>query len=255
MTWLADLLALPQGTALLVVATCLLAGAVRGFAGFGLSALAMAALAPLIPPVQLIPVFWFLEMTGSLMLMKGGWAEAERATAVTLVVASGIGLPLGLLVSLAVDPVLSKTLALGVLVILALTQLARLRLPVLATRPGTAATGLGAGAITGIAGAGGMLIALYALVRDLPARTMRGTLNVYMLGAGLLGLATHLLLGTMDRLALVRGGVLIPIVALGVLAGRALFTPRWERVYRPACLVLLLGLAATGLIRLATEPS
>jgi uncharacterized membrane protein YfcA len=120
----------------------------------------------------------------------------------------------------------------------------------LATRQGTITAGAAAGIITGIAGAGGMFIALFALARDLPARAMRGSLNIYLLGAGVIGLVTHLVIGTMDATALARAIVLIPAVVLGVLLGRAAFIPRWERYYRPACLVLLLGLASAGLIRL-----
>jgi uncharacterized membrane protein YfcA len=245
------LLSLPPGLAIFAALACFLAGAVRGFAGFGLSAMAMAMLAAFIPPIQLIPAFWFLEMSASLILMRGGWADADRPTALTLILASSLGLPLGLLVSLALDPVVSKTAALLLLITLALMQLSRLRLPVLATRPGTAATGLSAGIITGIAGAGGMLIALYALARDIPARRMRGTLNIYMLGAGLIGLATHLVIGTMTPETATRGLALILPTLAGVFVGQALFTPRWERWYRPACLLLLAGLATSGLLRLA----
>ncbi|MBM2577984.1 sulfite exporter TauE/SafE family protein [Jannaschia sp. Os4] len=250
---MADLLALPPATAWLAVAVCFAAGAIRGFAGFGLSALAMAALATLVPPVELIPVFWFLEMSASLLLMKGGWQDADRTAAATLVVASGIGLPLGLLVSLSIDATVSKTIALSLLIALAVAQLARLRLPVLATRAGTGAAGFGAGIITGLAGAGGLFIALYAMVRDLPARTMRGTLNIYMLGAGAVGIVTHLAVGTMTGTAATRGLILVVPTLAGVVLGRALFTPRFERYYKPACLTLLIGLAGAGLARLAWE--
>lgn len=245
-----DLLAFPPELAVFAALACFLAGAVRGFAGFGLSALAMAMLAAVIPPIQLIPVFWLLEMSASLVLMKGGWTDADRPTALTLIAASGLGLPVGLVVSLALEPVVSKTAALCLLIALALAQLSRLRLPVLATRSGTVATGFSAGLITGIAGAGGMLIALYALARDIPARRMRGTLNIYMLGAGLVGLITHLLIGTMTPEATGRGIALIVPTLVGVFVGKALFTPRWERWYRPTCLVLLIGLALSGLLRL-----
>ncbi|MBJ6372286.1 TSUP family transporter [Sedimentitalea arenosa] len=248
---MSDLLALPPGLAAFAVLACFLAGAVRGFAGFGLSALAMAMLAAFVPPIQLIPSFWFLEMAASLVLMRGGWADADRRTALTLMIGAGLGLPLGLAVSLSLDPVVSKTAALVLLIVLALMQVSRLRLPALATRTGTAATGLSAGIITGIAGAGGMLIALYALARDIPARRMRGTLNIYLLGGGVLGLLVHLLVGTMTSEAATRGLVLVAPTLAGVFVGKALFTPRWERWYRPACLLLLIGLATSGLLRLA----
>ena len=110
-----------------------------------------------------------------------------------------------------------------------------------------------AGFITGISGAGGMFLALYALARELPARTMRGTLNIYLLGAGVLGLASHLIVGTINVQSTTRGLILIVPTLIGVAIGRALFTPRWERLYKPICLTLLIGLAAAGLVRLALE--
>ncbi|MEL6585124.1 MAG: TSUP family transporter [Pseudomonadota bacterium] len=255
---MSDLLAtlgVTPGLALFACAACFAAGAIRGFAGFGLSALAMALLASVVPPVQLIPVFWFLEFSSSLLLMKGGWADADRSIAVALGLTSAIGLPLGLLLSLSIPAGLSKTVALTVLIVLAIAQLSKLRLPALATKPGLWGTGLGAGIVTGVSGAGGMVIALYALARQLPARTMRGTLNIYLLGAGLLGLATHLIVGTMTGTAIARGLVLILPTLAGVYAGRALFIPKYERFYKPACLTLLIGLAFASLARLALETS
>ncbi len=247
---MSDLLALSPALAVYAALACFVAGAVRGFAGFGLSAMVLAMLAVFIPPIELIPVFWFLEMSASLVLMKGGWADADRQTAFILICAAGLGLPLGLLLSLSLDPVVSKTTALTVLILLAVAQLARVRLRFLATLPGTAAAGVSAGIVTGVSGAGGMLIALYALARDIPARRMRGTLNIYLLGSGIVGLITHLLIGTMTSIAATRGLFLIVPVLLGVFAGQALFTPRWERYYRPFCLTLLIGLASVGLLRL-----
>lgn len=250
---IADLLALPPAVAWLAVAACVVAGAIRGFAGFGLSALAMAMLAAFIPPVQLIPVFWFLEMSASLMLMRGGWADADRPAALLLILGAGMGLPIGLTISFAIDAEVSKAVALGLLIALAVAQLARLRVPALATRPGTLGTGVGAGIVTGLSGAGGMLVALYAMARDLPARTMRGTLNIMLLGAGAFGLVTFLVSGAMTAQAATRGAVLIVPTLVGVALGRALFTPRWEPYYKPVCLTLLIGLAAAGLARLALE--
>lgn len=250
---MSDLLHLPPGLAWLAIAACFGAGMIRGFAGFGLSAMAMAILASFIPPIQLIPAFWFLEMAASLILMKGGWADADRRTAITLVLGAGAALPLGLWFSLSIDPVVSQQIALTLLVALALGQLTRARLAFLATLPGTVGTGLAAGLITGLAGAGGMFIALYTLARNLPARQMRGTLNIYLLGGGILGLTVHLFMGTINTETATRGMVLIVPTLFGVFAGKALFNPRWEHLYKPVCLTLLIGLAVIGLIRLVLQ--
>ncbi|MEM9585082.1 MAG: sulfite exporter TauE/SafE family protein [Pseudomonadota bacterium] len=249
MNLLADLTNLTQAEVLMLSAIVFVAAMVRGFSGFGLSAVVMASALFILPPLALIPMLWFLEMAGSLAMFKGGIADADRPTAKGLIIGSAFGLPIGLLINMQLATNTSKALALSILIVLAISQLAKVKLPSLATRLGTYGTGLGAGIITGFAGAGGMLIALYTLARDLPARTIRGTLSIYLLGAGILGLITHLAIGTMDQTAIARGLFFIIPTLLGLYAGRALFIPRLERYYKPFCLTLLLGLASLGLIR------
>ncbi|MEM7488233.1 MAG: TSUP family transporter [Pseudomonadota bacterium] len=246
-----DLLALPVGTAWLAVVTVVFAGAVRGFAGFGLSAIIMAALAPVVPPIDLIPVCWALEMVAATILTRGGYAEADRPAALTLTLTAFIGLPAGLAITRQLDPTGSGVLALLLILALCAAILLGLRIPWLATRAGTAAAGTGAGVAAGLAGVGGLAVALYALVRDLPPRAMRGTLILYVLGGGLAAFLVFLATGVLTAEAIRRAGILAIPALLGTFLGRALFTPRWERFYKPFCLTLLIGLSALGLIRLA----
>lgn len=251
MEMLARLTDLSQTELLLVAGICFMAGLVRGFSGFGLSAVVMAGAVLILPPVQLLPVLWFLEMASSLIMMKGGFADADLGVSKGLIIGAGIGLPVGLLLTISLPVEASKIFALCLLIALALTQLAKIRMPFLATTPGLYGSGLGAGMITGISGAGGMFIALYSLARQLPARVMRGTLSIYLLGAGILGLASHVAIGTLDLTAAYRGAALVPPTLAGIVAGRALFVPRFEPLYKPVCLSLMIGLASIGLIRTA----
>lgn len=249
MNQLAALTNLTPANLAALAAIVFVASMVRGFSGFGLSAVVMAGAVFILPPLALIPMLWFLEMAGSLAMFKGGLDDADMPTAKGLVIGSAAGLPAGLLLTMQLPVETSRIVALSVLIVLAASQLARLRLSFLATRTGTYGTGLCAGVITGLAGAGGMFIALYTLARSLPARTMRGTLSIYLLGAGLLGLATHLIIGTMDQTAIARGLIFVVPTLAGLYAGRALFVPRLEPIYKPFCLTLLLGLASLGLAR------
>ena len=79
-------LALPPDHLALLGLICFLAGVVRGFSGFALSAMVMASGALILPPVQLIPVCWWLEMTASLFMMRGVWREANRKVALGLAI-------------------------------------------------------------------------------------------------------------------------------------------------------------------------
>jgi len=235
----------------LLAAIAFVAGLVRGFSGFALSAMVMASAVLILPPVQLIPVCWVLEMTASALMLRGGWADADRAVTFGLVGGAALGVPMGLALTTSIDVATSTLVALVVILVLAATQLARLRMPFLATRPGLYGSGLLSGIATGLAGVGGMVVAVYVLASNSPARQMRGSLVLYLLASSVITLFMLLGFGLMTGTALARGLALALPVALGVVGGKLLFTPRFEPFYRSFCLSLLIGLATLGLIRTA----
>ena len=81
MNLLADLTNLTQLEVLLLSGIVFVAAMVRGFSGFGLSAVVMAMAVFILPPLALIPMLWFLEMAGSVAMFKGGLADADRGGA------------------------------------------------------------------------------------------------------------------------------------------------------------------------------
>lgn len=227
-----------------------LAGMVRGFSGFALSALVMAAAVFVLPPVALLPILWFLEMSASLIMARGGWRDANRRIAVLLVLGAWIGWPIGLSLTTGLPVDQSKLVALLVILALAVLQLARVRIPGLASQPGTLIAGTVSGVVSGLAHVGGMVVALYVLALGDAARSMRGTLVLYLFLSALGSALYQLGFGVMDSTGIIRGLVFVPTTLLGVWIGTKFFSPRWERYYRPFCLGLLIVLALNGVARL-----
>lgn len=227
----------------------LLAGIVRGFSGFALSAVVMAAAVLVLPPVALIPICWWLEMVASALMFKGGWQEADRSIVFGLVAGSTIGVPFGLWLTTSISVDQSKLIVLVIIVALAAIQLAKIRIPFLATKAGLYGAGLLAGVVTGLAHVGGMMIALYVLSQDAPAAKMRAALVLFLLFSALTSLTTFLWFGIMNNTSIARGLVLAVPAAFGVIVGQKLFTPRLAPYYRPFCLTLLCALAGAALIR------
>lgn len=228
------------------------AGLVRGFSGFALSALVMATAVLILPPIELIPMLWWLEMAASVLMLKGGFADADRPTAYGLVIGSALGWPIGLYLTTTLPVATSKTVALVIIVALAATQLAKIRLTFLATKPGLYGTGIVAGIVSGLAHVGGMVVALYVLASDAPARSMRGSLVLYLFLGSLTSMVMLLAFGVMDFSGITRGLFFAAPVLAGVFLGQRLFTERLAPYYRPFCLTLLLGLAGTSLVRSLT---
>ena len=226
-----------------------MAGIVRGLSGFALSAMIMATAVIILPPIELIPMLWWLEMSASILMLKGGWADADRGTTIGLVVGSTLGWPLGLWLTLSLPVETSKVVALTVIIALAVSQLAQLKMAFLATRPGLYGAGILAGVVSGLAHVGGMVVALYVLSSDAPAKQMRGSLVLFLFLGSITSMITLLAFGVMDFSGVARGLVFAVPTLLGVYLGQKLFTPALARYYRPFCLALLCALAGAGLIR------
>ncbi|WP_417432703.1 TSUP family transporter [Hoeflea sp.] len=232
----------------IVLAVVLIAGLIRGFAGFGLSAVVMAGVAILIPPVELIPMCYLLEGAASLAMFRGGMAHANMKIVWGLVICSAIGMPIGLLATTNIDVALSKKLALGLILALTLAQFFRLRPKFLTTPKGLYASGLTAGIATGLASVGGMVIALYVLASDTQPKQMRASLVMFLCISMVTSLVWLVAYDVMTTQAVWRGVLMSPVVLLGVFAGIWLFRPAYEHLYKNACLLLLTLLSATGLI-------
>lgn len=236
-----------QGIAL--AAICFAAGLVRGFTGFALSAFGLALAVLIIPPVELIPVMWWLELAASLVMLRHGWGGADVRAAATLVLGAVFGLFIGLGLTTSIDPAISQQVALVVLISLAVLQLTGTRIPQLGSRAGTIITGVVAGIVTGLAGIGGMVVALYILARNDEPAVMRATLVAFLFLGSLTSFGMHLWFETMDTTATLRGLAFVLPCVIGVLIGQRLFTPRLQPYYRPTCLTLLIGLGAVSLVR------
>lgn len=234
---------------LLLCVIAAIAGLVRGFTGFALSAVAMALAVSILPPVELIPVLWWIELGASLMLMSGNVKDADWKMTAILVSGSAIGLFLGLSLTTSIDPKTSRIVALVILIIVTALQLIKIRLSMLTTTPGQLLTGVVAGMVTGLAGIGGMVIALFILSQNAKPSVMRSSMIAFLLLTSVFSFAQHMLFGIMDKAAVLRGLALLPPCLIGVWLGAKLFMPKHEHLYRPVCLSLLIGVGLLSLFR------
>lgn len=233
-----------------VMTAALVAGLARGFAGFGLSAVVMASAAVAIPPVELIPVCFVLEVAASLAMFRGGLRHADMHIVWVLVIGSAIGMPIGLLATTNIDADLSKSVALALILALTLAQFFRLAPRFLASREGLYASGLTAGIATGLASVGGMVIALYILASQVEPRRMRASLVMFLAISMVSSLIYLFAYDMMTKEAAWRGALLTPLALAGVGLGSLLFRPAYEHLYKTACLALLSLLSVAGLLRL-----
>jgi uncharacterized membrane protein YfcA len=238
----------------------LAAGVVRGFAGFGFSALSVAGLALLVSPAQVVPAIFILEVLASLTLLRGIRADIDWPWLGSLVLGNVLFIPLGILV-LAWLPETQLRLAIGVLMLLAAGM--QLRGRGLALQP-TKAVRLAVGAVSGfangIAAIGGIAVAVLLSTTQLAPAALRATLialflvtDVYALAwAGLVshGDASVELLGART---LAWAGWLAPAMLVGIAIGKRSFVAVSPARFRRRVLELLVVVAALGIARAAVD--
>lgn len=244
-----EFIQLPLSTFYIGVIAAFLAGLVRGFTGFGLSAVMMAGVVSLVPPIQLIPVTYFLEAAASLFLVRKGIENADMKIVWGLSLFAIIGWPIGLYLTVTVDADVSKVAALLLILGLTLLQLFQMKAPFLGRPSGVYASGLLAGIASGIASVGGMVIALFVLARDAPPKEMRGSLIMYLCIGLFSSMIIMLIYQVMSWLALQRALVFAGPMLIGLFFGSMLFRPSMVPFYKRLCLSFLIVLCLAGILR------
>lgn len=247
---LQTLLQLSSETLAISSVALLAAGMVRGFSGFGLSALLMAAISLRIPPIQLIPVCFLLEAIASMVMLRGRMAKGNTRLVIGLVAGYAVGIPLGLATTHSIEPETSRLIAFLLILVLALLQMFKISPTFLSHRWGVYVAGFIAGVATGLASVGGMVIALYVLTLHAKPSEIRSALVLFFFASMLVTGFWMISTGTMNTLAFTRGLAFAPIMIVGVLLGTWLFRPSLEPFYKRFCLLLLISLATVGLGRL-----
>jgi uncharacterized protein len=246
-------LALPWLPAAWLVA--LGAGVVRGFSGFGFSALTVAGLALFVPPASVVPAVLALEVLASVSLMKSALHDADRRWLAWLLAGNAVFIPVGLAL-LAWLPETTMRLLVGVALlasVLGLLLAGERSWP--ATPALRAATGVASGLLNGITASGGVVAALLMTAARVPAVALRGTMISFLLFAGAYALAWAAVMPTAGGSGLLGLhtlqwiAVLGPAMLVGIWLGRRSFARASAAVYRRFVLWLLVMVSTLGMLR------
>jgi uncharacterized membrane protein YfcA len=250
-------LTLPMPAGLLLASLCVVfaAGIVRGFAGFGFSALCVAGLSLFMPPAQVVPPIFVLEVLASLTLLRGAWKHVDWSWLGWLVAGNVLCIPLGVAL-LAYLPDTPLRLLVGALLLLAAALLrSGWSLALQPTAGMRLATGLVSGLVNGVAAIGGIAVAVLLSATTLAPAVMRATLILLFLFTDLYALAWAALLpseGGQDLLGahtLQLVWWLAPAMLAGIWVGQRAFVGVSPEAFRRRVLDLLMLIACLGVLR------
>jgi uncharacterized membrane protein YfcA len=207
-----------------ILAICFVATLTRSTFGFGESLVAVPLLALVIPIDVAVPLSVLMSILIALIVVVQDHEHIHFASAKWLIAFALLGIPIGLLILLGLDPYAVK-IALGGLVvaysIYALVGQKRLHLEH-DSRLWLLGCGFLSGVLGGAYGLNGPPLVVYGNLRRWEPQQFRATLQAYFLPASLLGAVGYATNGLVDITVLRDFAWCLPVIVPAVLLGRSL---------------------------------
>ncbi len=231
-----------------MVAAVLVSGFVRGYSGFGFSAMIIAASGVVANPLNFVAVVVILETVMSLQAWQGAGPAVDWRRVRLLLGGAAIGLPLGLWALTGISEDAARVAIASYVLAMCGVLLAGFTLQ--EERRG--GENLVAGVISGLAnapGMGGLPVAAFFAAQPMPAAAFRATLIAYFPLLDLYSAPLYWLAGLVTWDTLGASLLLLPPTLLGNWLGGRHFFGTDPRSFRRFAILLLAGLAAMGLVR------
>lgn len=227
------------------------AAVIRGYSGFGASAIMVTSMTLVLPPAGVVPIAMLLEIIASLGLLKQIWKDVPWRSLGWLLAGAVLGMPAGfaLLASLPAD---DMRVIISLLVLSASLLIWRgFRLSGQPKAGHTFGAGIVSGIANGTAAVGGLPVVLFFLSTTASAAMSRSTLIVYFMLGDAYGSGVAYLNGLVTLEVLQRTALFCIPLFLGVWIGNRHFLSTSPESFRRFTLILLIVLSVAGLLRAA----
>jgi uncharacterized membrane protein YfcA len=229
------------------VAAALVAGAVRGFSGFGSALVLSPSLAALYGARVAVPVALLLEFALSGPFVPPAARLVDWRRTATLCVAAGAMVPVGAYLLTVVDGVSLRWVICGLVFVAVAIIGFGWRYHGRPHPAATAATGALSGLLGGATGLTGPPVIFYELAGSAPIERMRASFIIFFAWVDVVALVSFALNGTLgSRPLLISLALVAPYLAAAGLGAR-LFGRASEAFYRRLALVILAGVAIVSL--------
>ncbi len=233
--------------ALYMGAVFLLAAFVRGYSGFGFSALVVSASALVTNPLYFVAVVMFCEFGLTFQQWRGISRDVRWPLVWVLLAGAVIGLPLGLTVITAV-PVDTVRAVVAVYVLAMCAVLLRGWVLPPQSLPATGAVGVFAGAANAV-GMAGLPVASFFTAQSMPANAFRATLIAYFAILDIFSAPLMWWHGMVTWDTIYAAALSTPIIVFGVWVGGRQFLRVAPSDFRRFAIGLLAVLSLIGLAK------
>jgi len=221
---------------------------IRGYSGFGFSALVVSGSALITNPLYMVPVVMMLEIAATIGQARSTWRDVDRRMLLLMVAGALVTMPLSVSILSRLD---IDTIRLVFSTFILAMSIALFAGWSLKKRVGAAGM-FGAGLTSGIANAaavGGLPIALFLAAQSIPARIFRATIMFYLCAIDLFALPMMAMAGIAGTESIIAAALSLPILFAGLWLGSRRFLHAEPSDFRRMTIILLAVMAVLGLIK------
>ena len=209
-----------------------LAGIVRGFAGFGSAMVYLPFAGQVLAPFEAITTLVAMELIAPLIHVRRAMQDGHPGDVMRLTIGAVLAVPVGVLVLSLVDPDIFRWAVSIIAILLVTILIAGMRYRGELTKRMIYGTGVAGGFLAGSAGLPGPPIILLYMSSTLPAAAVRANNTLYLITVDVVMVVTLFFKGVLTLSASIIGGVMILPYLLGNWLGALLFRPGAEVLYR-----------------------
>jgi uncharacterized membrane protein YfcA len=236
----------------ILVLVVFLAAVIRGYAGFGFTAIAVVGLNLFLLPQQSIPVVLGLDLLCSAPLMRQAARQAEMPTFKLLTLGSFVGIPFGLALLLFVPSEYLKLIICTAILIFSALLIMNVRFRHTDKALSKLIFGMLAGIGTSGASVGGPVVVFYMLSSSLNVLTQRATLIMFFIVSELIAIAALFSGGLIDLEIVKLVFILLIPTLIAVRCGQYLFNrypPKSLKHFALPVMVMVSLLGISAVIR------
>ena len=233
-----------------VILIVFIASIIRGFNGFGFSAICISSFSFILPAIEIIPIILALEVVVSIFMVPYIWKKIDWKFVFKILLGIVIGSPIGLYLLKYLNPQTTHLSVCLLIIFFSILLMKGLSNQKINNNYGKIFTGIVSGALNGLTTLGGMPVALFLLITSIQPAVIRGSLAALFFLTDIYAFVLSFFLGIVDMTTIYRIILLIAILPLGVFIGNKFFVKSKEETYRKVVFYFLIIISITGVLRI-----
>ena len=236
-----------------VIFIVFIASIIRGFNGFGFSAICISGFSFILPATEIVPIILALEVVISIFMIPYIWNKIDWKFVFKILLGIIIGSPIGLYLLKYLNPQTTHLSVCLLIIFFSILLMQGISNQKINNNYGKFFTGIISGTLNGLTTLGGMPIALFLLITSIQPAVIRGSLAALFFLTDIYAFVLSFFSGIVNITTIYRVIPLIIILPLGVFIGDRFFVKSKEKTYRKVVFYFLIVISISGILRIISN--